>query len=221
MPKKQTRRKKLPAYAHPSRHRQLHWKKIIYIVMFGAFGLVLVAAIIAQLFFNKYVNNSLHSISAFQMRTLIADAIDGLVDNMKSPDETARIKEARLQLPAETDEVQGIVYTHSPADKGYMEDGTTYEVPEMLQVTTRSLAKSGLSRLNPTDMNTLFRGVPEAQACTRGFLIYFAAQDDTGLPLAGTPKLQDGRTLYMYREDACRQYGMDELQGYLLQAQSY
>jgi len=220
MPKKQ-KNNKLPPFAHPFKHGRLHWKKVLFIVMIGTFGLVLASAVTAQVFYNKYVYDFLGYNSVFQMRTYVKEAINGLIEIYEVVGEDNRIEKAKLLLPAETDEVNKVVYFYTPEDKGTYEDGTAYSSPEMVQITTRRLAQSGTVALNTTDFDALFSGIPQAQACTRSFILHFKAINDNGLTLSVIKKLQDGRTLYIYREPACMQYGMDELEAYLNLAQSY
>lgn len=226
MPKKQRAKKKksLIPFAHPTRHGKLHWKKFIYLVLIGAFILLMAAGVTAQVAHNYYVNRTIQQLSSFQIRTLIIEAIEGLDSIKLKPSADMRIPEARLQLPAPTNEVRDVLYVYEPAEQ--YDDTVTGEketTAERVRITTASLSRSGRSLLNAYDENNpllLFERVPTAQACSRGFSLQFASEDN-GLILTGTTALADGRTLYIYQEPSCSIYGTDELEAYLSKITSY
>jgi hypothetical protein len=226
MPKKQTvkNKKNLIPFAHPTKHGKLHWKKLVYIILTGVFILLMAAGATAQVAYNYYVNRTIAHLTSFQIRTLIIEAIEGHDSIKLKPTADMRIPEARLQLPAPTNEVRDLLYVYEPA--GQFDDtvtGEKYTTAERIQVTTASLSRSGRSLLNAYDENNpllLFERVPIAQACSRGFSLQFASEDNS-LILTGTTALADGRTLYIYQEPACTIYGTDEFEAYLSKITSY
>lgn len=228
MPKRQTTKKSKLPFAHPTKHGKLHWKKVLIIVLIGTFGLLIAAGITAQVIYNKFIWDRTAENGSLKITLLIQSALEGLED-LKSapaqgPDGTQLIKEMRLSLPAETDNVRKLMYFYQAADAGTDGAGYNWNMPESVQITTKQLA--GISRqrlLVGQTVDDIFSFVPEAQACNRGFVLQFTAGDDNGLTLSGTRRLQDGRTLYVYREPECKShvYTVDQLEAYLLQAQSY
>ena len=227
MPKKQTKKKK-PSFAHPTRHGKMHWKKLLFIVIFGAFGLVVAAAITAQVLYNRFVWDRLYENSSLKITLLIQAALEGLEELKTSPENSSDgkllIKEARLKLPAETTDVRKVLYYYNPATSGTDGTGYTWNESEYIQITTQQLASLSRNKLlTGMSVEEVFNYVPEAQACNRGFSLYFEEKDDNGLTLSGTVVLKDGRTLYVYREPACVSVieNVDKFEAYLLKAESY
>jgi hypothetical protein len=228
MPKKQKVKKSKFPFAHPTRHGKLHFKKLLFIILIGAFGLVLAAAITAQVLYNKFVWDRLSENSSIKITLLIQSALEGLEDLKTSPeklsDGTMFIKEARLKMPAETDDVRKLLYYYSPEDAGDDGHGYSWNTPESLEITTKQLSSQSRYKLmNGVTVDDLFKLVPEAQACSRGFLLLFVKDDENGRVLSGQKVLQDGRTVYVYNEPGCSsyEYFTKPLEAYLLQAQSY
>jgi hypothetical protein len=230
MPKKQTTKKKsqkskLP-FAHPTKHGSLHWKKLLFIVLYGAFGLVIVAAVVAQMFYNKYLWDVTYQQGFFQTRSMIVDAIKGIDDSKSTLDTNNRIPEVKLQLPEPTTEVSKLKYYYEKGNPTLASE-FALPIPESVEITTQSISSIGISGLytyyDGYTYDDLFDSVPFAQACNRGFQIQFEAfsDNDTGVK---TKKLNDGRTLHLQRELGCNGIAsdqMDALESYLLQAQSY
>ncbi len=225
MPKKQTSKKKLVKstmpFAHPTRHGKLHWRKILFLTIIGSYLLVLTAAISVQYFYNLIVWSELSRNSIYRMSSLIIDSIDGLTEIKSSPDEANRIPEVRLQLSEPTENVKNILYTYEKQQPSPDPNNELYmPFPESLQITSKSITNYGKSKLIPgNSMEELFNNVPEAQACARGFTLQFEPISD--YKDVNNFKLNDGRTLYLYREPACSSEEMSNLEAYLLQAQSY
>ncbi len=187
-------------------------KSKLKIAALATFGLVLIAAVTAQVWYNLYVWNATQEHAAFKMGTLIKTAIDNLDDIKTDLGNDGRIEELRLQLPAQNDDVDDMRYLY-------------FDNPQHAQVTSRLLVTSKTSQLL-TQRNTddLFEAAPGTQACSRGFTLRFSklTDDSDTLRLSGTRNLNDGRTLYVYRETTCDTlYGLNELEAHLLQAQSY
>lgn len=228
MPKKQKSKKSKFPFAHPTKHGKLHWKKVLMIVLIGTFGLLIAAGVTAQIIYNKFIWDRTAENGSLKITLLIQSALEGLENLKSSPavaaDGTLLIKEAKLKLPAETAEVRKLLYYHTPADSGTDGAGYSWDMPESVQITTQQLSTSSRQRLLAMpDVDAVFNLVPEAQACNRGFTLQFKADDSNGLKLSGQKRLQDGRTLYIYREPACNYIPeiVDSLETYLLQAQSY
>lgn len=182
-------------------------------------GLILVAMITAQVMYNRYMWDVAEEHAAFKMGTLIKSAVDNLDDLKTELGSDGKVEELRIQLPEDNPDVYGVRYFHY--DAGEQGD----ESPEYVQITSRTLVKQKTNTLIVhRNVEELFEAVPGTQACARGFLLQTSeASDDTNsLVLSGTRQLNDGRTLYVYRETACNAtYGLDELEDYLLQAKSY
>lgn len=189
-----------------------NWKILFCLVV----GVALVLAVAAQVTFNKFVWDSLQQQSAFDMKTLVADAIRGLEATMSSPDSQQRIAEVQLALP-KTSTQQHIRYRYTEPMDGNKAS---------LDVTSKELMLWGVGQLPGRDQDELWGAIPEAQACSRGFSIYFhdaaEQQDKNQVTLAGTKRLADGRTMYVWRETGCNdKENMDKLESYLLKTQSY
>jgi hypothetical protein len=202
MPKKQTKK-----FIFKASRKSFLISLICTLVLLG---------VVSQIAFDRMIWQEQQGQATFRMRTLIGDAINGLNDLKSSPNANNQIPEVRLQLPPETTYVARVTYL---VDKNY----DTSEVEDVM-VTTKSLSSIATGQMNgANDMNTLFDMVPQAQACSRGFTLQFKPTQASGttFKLSGTVNLHDGRTLYVYREPACKVTGVDELEKYLLQAQSY
>jgi hypothetical protein len=56
------------------------------------------------------------------------------------------------------------------------------------------------------DSSALFASVPSLQACTRGVQIFYIKHNlGSDYVFQGSHKLNDGRTLYIYSENSCKQ----------------
>ncbi len=190
------------------------------IAALAASGILLVAGMAAQAWYNLYIWDVTQEQSAFKMGTLIKTAIDNL-DQLKTDlGDDSRIEELRLQLPQDNQDVEGIRYMLFDSNNSSSRHNSDYA-----QVTSRSLVLGEMSQLLvQRNMDDLFEVVPGTQACSRGFTLQFSEQfgDSGSLSLSGTKTLGDGRTLYVYRETTCdAHYGVDELEAYLLRSESY
>ncbi len=213
MPKRKTHKKKFSVS-----------RKSAFIGIAAAMVTLLFAA---QLWFNLYIWDVTQQQSAFQMRTLIVDAIRGLDELKESPVDGQRIPEARVILPEETNDVKNLRYV-------YNESLDTF--PASLEISTVDLSLYSQSVLNAPTVEKLFDKVPEVQACNRGFSVYFGDpklnEHDTDIKLVTKKKLADGREIQLVREKKCgnnkpntdghmRKEMMDSLEKHLLQIQSY
>lgn len=218
MPKRKTSPKKA-AFAK---------NRVIYTIV----GVVLLAALAAQMWFNLFMWDTAQKQAAFQMRSLLVDSIRG-IDNMRRMPQDNRIPEARLLLPKENAEVGPIRYHYND----FYEDE-----PVTLNVSSNSLVTAGIGMINTNaeNMERLFGNVVKSQACVTGFTIafdekYVGEQGDentTGEYLAGTKQLADGRTMYLWRQNKCGSSDsdssdfsshqlMNDHEKYLLQIESY
>lgn len=200
-------------------------KKAIAIVIVG---IVLVSLVVAQICFNRFVLKELHRHSAFQMRSLIVEAMQGLDDLRQSPENDRRIPEVRAVLPEPSPEVQNLRYLyHEPVD------GSAAHI----EITTKELIQTAKS-IHGETVEEVFDRVPEAQACNRGFSLYFGDTNvgeysgDT-LSFVSEKQLNDGRVVQVWREKGCGDQSnsdttgyqnhefMNNLEKHLLQIQSY
>lgn len=199
-------------------------KTIILIIA----GLIVVLAITAQVCFNLFVLKELQRHSAFTTRTLIVDAIQSLDELRKSPEGGRRIPEARVILPPESENIVNLRYTYSePTD----------DMPASIEITTKGLTQMAIG-LNGTTVEEVFSQVPQAQACHRGFSIFFGETrvgeylGDT-LAFVSKKQLADGREVQLWREKNCGKENdrnsnsahnyeiMNQLEQHLLQMDSY
>lgn len=212
---------------------KINTKTILLIVLVIA----LLIGVIGQIVFDAYLWKVDKLNGAFALRTSFKDAILDLEATRKSPIDRQKIPEARLILPGETNDVNNIRYAYYSKDEGQ---------PETIDIGTIELTNAGFISMNGQNVQEVLDNVPEAQACARGFHIYFEdpkVQDSSSdIKVVGTKKLADNREMYLVREMKCgrntklTQYNnseapnfdktyrsdmMDELEKYLLQAQSY
>lgn len=184
-------------------------------------GLVLVFMICAQLVFNFVVWKYIKELQTVNFANLSKSALKELEDIMirpeKGTDNRRYIPEAKLVLPAESPELDRVIYLHHPKGDG------EFATPESLQMNTKSIYSRAISSLYASNINELLYDVmPGVQACSRGFMLQFEPLESTEtVKLSGTVKLQDGRTLYVYRETNCNYEELNQFESYLLKAQSY
>lgn len=184
-------------------------------------GLFAVLAIGFQVMFNIYLWNAVESQETFRTATLVTEALEG-VDELKTAlGQDNKLEEMNLVFPDQTDDVEAVKYIYTPEDTN-----SDYPTPAQAQVTTRLLNSSVSKLLSSQNIDDLFNTIPSVQACSRGFTLQFTEQPnedtDSPLELSGTKKLNDSRTLYVYKEANCNlSYGLDELEQYLLSAESY
>ncbi len=191
-------------------------------------GSLLVLVIIAQILFNIFVWQELQRNTVFNLRSSLIEAMRGLDEMRKSPEDGRRIPEASIILPEETDEVQSIRYIYNdPIDS----------MPPLLEITTKELSKT-IMKIYGTSVENLFEQVPEAQACSRGFSIVFGEPAPNQLSsssfiFVSKKRLADGREVQLWRDRACgeadswesvkqeRHSMMNDLEKHLLQIDSY
>lgn len=208
--------------AKKSKRLSINWK-------FASLAILLTIAIIVQIGFNLFVWQSLQLSAAFQIRTAIVSNMEGLVDLRQTPDSQNRIPEARIVLPAETDDTMGIMYKYNKAEDDQAEN---------LVITSKPLYQIATTSIPTNKVDDVFKVAPAALACTRGATIFFndpqAITDSESMELGGTVKLEDGRAIYIWSDKTCgtatggqdvtanlRQNKLDDLIKYLLQAKSY
>lgn len=195
--------------------KKFNWKVLALVLT----GLVLLLGVVAQIVFNQIVWQQLNQNSSFPLRTLIKESLDNLTDQKSVISADNRITELHLQLPSQStfsSDPDKILYAYVKAEEGY---------PEYAQITSVTITRIGMSGLNNFTHDELFRGVPIAQACSRGFTLNFEDKINhiyEKQENVGSKKLADGRTMYLWRERECiAEAQMDNLQKYLLQVQSY
>lgn len=209
----------------------------IKIILLFIVGIIITIVVIGQLIFNMYLWRANELQSAFVLQTALKDAILDVEATRKSPIDRQKIPEARLIFPDETNDIKNIRYAYYNKDEGQ---------PESIDIGTIELTNEGINSINGQNEHEVLDHVPEAQACARGFHIYF---EDPKVPessydkkVVGIKKLADNREMYLVREMDCgrntklTQYNnseapnfdktprfdmMDELEKYLLQTQSY
>jgi hypothetical protein len=154
--------------------------------------------------------------STDKISTLIVSAIEALNWSVPMDAQTGRlyIREAKITLPPAQDRSYALYYNYMPPFPGTQAELT---LKDKLNV---DMQKSKV--LAAPDVNSVFNFVPKLQACSRGYQIFFspAGKNDTEGKLVFTKELKDGRTVYVYLEDACSD-NQDKLVPYLQQMQSY
>lgn len=145
--------------------------------------------------------------------TLIGDATKQL--NKPAPVDPATgkvyIPEARLVLPAYT----GLGQIEYMYEGGQYASSNTAEI-HLTSSAILNLAQNKLRVDNANANNrmawqsyngsSVFASVPSLQACTRGVQLFYARQSPGGVFLfQGARQLNDGRTLYIYTENNCKQ----------------
>ncbi len=198
-------------------------------IVFGAIAVIVILLISVQMWFNLFVWETLKGQSISQTRTQIINAIDGLNELRKSPVDDQKIPEARLILPKGKGDLATIRYIYSES---------VDEMPATIDISTTAIISTSKSILNANSTEELFEQAPITQACSRGFNISFEDpkinSGDTSLKFVAKKKLADNRDIYITREQNCGDKSknsdstehilhqmMDELEKYLLQAQSY
>lgn len=183
---------------------------------------LITVAVIAQIAYNKIVWDRLEETSNLKVAMMIQNAMDGLENLKSSPtklaDGSLLIEEGRLKLPPANENIRNLIYFYNWPTSGTDENGYTWDDPEFIEVTTKQIA--GISKykvLNGTTVEDTFDAVPEAQACNRGFKIQF----EEGEGFDKSVRLEDGRTMFLFRDAGCKMFAMDALEDYLLQAKSY
>lgn len=201
-------------------------KKKLFI---GAFAIIFTLAVGAQIFFNLVVWDTLQQQGTFQTRSLIVDALRGIENIKSSLNEDNKITDARIQLPTkQTNELGEILYL-------LQHDGA--ENIEAIQVSSSSMTETSLSLMSGANTEQLFEKVPQAQACSRGFLVYLETKSldyhSPEMKMVGEKTLADERTIQVWRELGCgsdkepdtSEYwlyeNMNQLQDIILSAESY
>lgn len=201
-----TTKKKKPA-------KKIDLKQVLLIVI----AIVVVLGVIAQILFNMFVWQELKRNSVFTTRQLIVNAIEELINQKTIMGSEGKISEARLQMPTTTpagDQAK-IVYSH------YKSDGNA---PEQIELTTRGIVAEGFGSVGFFEMEEVFKGVPKAQACTRGISIYInpgSEIDANNRKKIEEKQLADGRYVQIFRETECDLMQMDDLEKLVTQIQSY
>src|SRR5688500_341758 len=125
------------------------------------------------------------------VRELLLLAADSTVTDAPVEPRTGDVyfPEARLYLPR--------VPTLAPLAYTFFDDG-------QLNVSSRSVSNQSKVRLLAArNMNELFAAVPELQACQRGVRLMYQKSEDSSVALKHTVKLNNGKDLYLYTEEAC------------------
>jgi hypothetical protein len=200
-------------------------KKTIKWAAVSAAVLTVSVAVFAQVMFNIYIKQNVDSLSVFPIRSLVREAIIGLIEIKESPevaDNAMVIEEFGIKFPVDdnyTTKANSVIYSYYDWDE--LEENPGDE----LEITTSEIARSGTSLIS-TNMEELFSKIPQAQACARGYKVTkseFEKTDTLGNDLFryGTVILSNGETLYIYRERLCiYEDSMDSLGKFLLTAES-
>jgi hypothetical protein len=185
--------------------------------------LILPAIIIIQLitigvlaWFVYFTRTEVKLQSTDKIGSLIARAVEALTLPPPTDAQTGRIyfHEAKLTLPPVSESGHGLYYFYSPAFPG--------QQAELRLIDKQNVNMQKGKVLATSDMQTVFDIVPKLQACARGYLTLFspAASGETDGKMVFQKKLTDGRTVYVYLEDACKD-NQDQMVPYLKQIDSY
>jgi len=134
---------------------------------------------------------------AVQIRELIIRAADGLKANAPVEAKTGDIyfPQARLYVPA----------PDHPVQLTYAYDASTPEA--VLSVSDRAVFNAMTAQLyGAPNVTAVFDKVPELQACQRGIDVsYKNTPSEKSKVLKATVPLANGKTVYLFAEDACPQ----------------
>lgn len=179
---------------------------IIVILMLGMGALAVWVSIL-----NRQVNQ----LSANHFGNLVVDAVDALKHDIPADPRTGElfIHQERLVLP----------YTDNPdINLSYSYLSQNEEADAELRVADKSTVGPARIRvMSAPSMNDIFRVLPKLQACARGYLMSFKQlENPQDIALAFVKDLKDGRKLYVYVEDQCRD-NSTTIVPYLQQIESY
>jgi hypothetical protein len=146
-----------------------------------------------------FYNDAANSASIASIREMIFNAVDSLKAPAPVEAQTGNIyfPQARLYLPASKETLnQKLNYAYYLDDKSGGQLSVTNDV-------TMNLIKS--RTYSSKDLEALFDQVPHLQACSRGISVSYkkVSQDESGAKLKQAVHLNNGKTVYLYLEDAC------------------
>jgi len=188
----------------------ISWRNVLVISLAVVVGL----GVVAQICFNRYVLRELNN-GQPSIRTMLSDALVALnrPATVDGPTGKVYLPEAKLVLPAYTPTVGELLYTYAPP---------VDSVQAHLTLTTRAVAARTVGALkNTPSLDEALTKLPEAQACSRQFLLSFEKLSSwTDYEELFTKTLQDGRTLHVAVANECKA-GSEALREYLRDAESY
>ncbi len=133
-------------------------------------------------------------------RDLVIKAVENLKTSAPIDPKTGDIyfPQARLYLPAAQDSFkQELIYYYFPGDQN---TGVDFSISN--KVTLGAVESKAYSAQN---IKQLFEQVPHIQACARGVAVSYKklSRQETEGVLRHAVRLGNGKTLYLYSEDAC------------------
>lgn len=177
-----------------SKKDQSNFNRHIFVLYIAAVVLLIgLSGVVALLIRPLQQDNSANT---FVVRSYIKEAIEGLSNQtIVDPKERKEyIYEASLRFPA----VAGERFRY-----GYFKDS---DDKETIQLSANEIFRDAAATLNKPDIDDVFNNVPQFQACSREFILQFVEGlegYENDYTLAKTLPLADGRTVYLYRSDAC------------------
>lgn len=204
------------------KHLPIFPKKTILIVLCAV-------ALIAQLGYDVYVFHWAAP-GHYDNNIVLVDDISAAISNLSKPatveplSKKVYVPEASLVLPPYSSAVSEVIYNNvSDTNKVLEVDITTKPLLDASLAKLRNAAfYSGGGRIwsQNTNPSRLFQAVPAAQSCSRGVHVVFSKQPDLGT-FAAQKTLNDGRTMYLYKDTGPCKSMLNPLVNYLQQAQGY
>jgi hypothetical protein len=173
---------------HPLTRRHL---SVLYISL-----ITLTAVMLFMGAYIKWLHDNIETNSYATSRQLIKDAIYDLYRPaiINPQDGKQYVYEANIRFPASDDGYNAFRYVYTPAS----DDAKT-----SIELTTLGTLNAGYNHFQSEQ--TEFKNLPTFQRCSRLFIVQF----EPGVTIAdnfkdiGTVPLADGRTAYLYRNNAC------------------
>ncbi|HMT18689.1 MAG TPA: hypothetical protein PKD15_01505 [Candidatus Saccharibacteria bacterium] len=190
----------------------------VQILLQGVTIVVIVAlTCVSAILWSQYNNlNASQKNDTSEIEAMIFSAIDEITRPLpvdaKSGD--AYIRDASLMFPRSS--------SVSPNDFRFNYQPSSGDIPEQVTIAYSPMIEQEKSAMiGKQTFSEALDYVPNIQACARGYQFYFKVQDEHKDELVFKKALQDGRTVYVYKENACIEDNHDEIVNYLQQVDSY
>lgn len=171
-------------------------------------------AIAVLAYFVYFNHRAVSDLSSHTIGNLIVEAVDGLSTPVPMDAQTGNlyVQDAKLTLPPATEQTPALLYSYYPGDESGQE--------ELRLVDASAVRSAKVPVISGQSMESVFEAVPKLQACARGYLVVFSERTETDIPKVFQKQLRDGRTIYVYLEDACDE-GKQNMLDYLWHIESY
>lgn len=195
--------------------KQKHTQKIM-VIHYLMLSMLVVAVSILSYFtfiFNQRINTLAEESPRFSQ--LIISAVEGLNKPIPTDAKTGELylHQTKLHLPAPTQELGDFVYS-------YFESSDQVTKSELTIASEMLIRQASVRVSAQLTAKSVLELVPELQACARGYKIYFEDIVEQGSPKVLQKTLSDGRTVHIYKEEACKN-NSDKILAYLQQIDSY